>query len=166
MRQSGSPLYWNYSFVELDGDMIYWESWFSCGDASEQADLHLNFQNNNGQDIAKLKLEYVEQQETTSPLNWYLALYYYVSGSGWIKLNSDLSGGYLRNGWYKIRIEKNGENNINYILNKTGVGQIGFATASQLSAEFENLAQLKFESTKNPIVCPMIFWDEHTIGLS
>jgi uncharacterized repeat protein (TIGR01451 family) len=165
MRATGSPLYWNYSFDELDGDMIYWESWFACGDASEQADLHLDFQNNNGQDIAKLKLEYVQQEET-SPLNWYLELYYYVSGSGWIKLNSDLSGGYLRNGWYKIRIEKNGENNINYILNRTGAGQIGFATAPQLSAEFENLAHLKFESTKNPIVCPMIFWDEHTIGLS
>ena len=165
MRQSGSPLYWNYSFDELDGDMISWEAWFACGDASEQSDLYLDFENNNGQDIAKLKLEYIEQ-EVESPLNYYLALYYYVTGTGWIKLNTDLEGGYLRNGWYKIHIEKNGENNINYILNRTGVGQVGFETAPQLTAEFENFAQLKFESTKNPIVCPMIFWDEHTIGLS
>lgn len=165
MRASGSPLYWNYTFDELDGDMIYWESWFACGDASEQADLYLDFENNIGQDIAKLKLEYVEQQ-TDSPLNYYLALYYYVTGTGWVKLNSDLEGGYLRNGWYKIHIEKNGENNIDYILNRTGVGQVGSVTAPRLIAPFENFAQLKFESTKNPIVCPMIFWDENTIGLS
>lgn len=165
MRASGSPLYWNYSFDELDGDMIYWEAWFACGDASEQADLYMDFENNNGQDIAKLKLEYIEQ-EIDSPLNYYLALYYYVTGTGWVRLNSDFEGGYLHNGWYKIRIEKNGGNNINYILNRTGVGQVGYETALQLSAEFENFAQLRFESTKNPIVCPMIFWDEHTIGLS
>ncbi len=165
MRQSGSPLYWNYTLDELDGDMIYWESWFACGDASEQADLYLDFENNNGQDIAKLKLEYIEQ-DIDSPLKYYLALYYYVSGTGWTRLNSDLDGGYLRNGWYKIRIEKNGENNINYILNRTGVGQINSVTASKLTAEFANFDLLKFESTKNPIVCPMIFWDEHIIGLS
>jgi len=165
MRQSGSPLFWNYTFDELDGDMIYWEAWFACGDASEPADLYLDFENNNGQDIAKLKFEYVEQS-VESPLDHYLELSYYVSGSGWEKLSSDFEGGYLRNGWYKIRIEKNGGSNINYILNRTGVGQVESETAPKLSAEFANFETLRFESTYNPIVCPMIFWDEHTIGLN
>ena len=167
IRQSGSPQYWNYTFEELDGDMISWEAWLACGDASEEANLFLDFENNLGQDIAKIKMEYMEEDDEDTPINWYLELSYWDPElNDYKNLSSDFAGGYLRNDWYKLKIEKYGDNHINYSLYRSGVGLVDSDTGQQLTSEFANFEQLKLYSTKNPIVCPMFFWDEHIIGLS
>lgn len=165
MRQSAGKMYWNYTLSELNGDLAWWESYFACGDTCEAADLYLDFKNSNNQNIARLKFEYVQAGDNP-PCDWVLKLSYYDPVNGWTQLLSDHPNGYLRNGWYKIRIEKNGENNINYILNRTGVGLVDMDTAGILTAPFEDFNRVEFYSTKNPTVCPMLFWDEHSVGLT
>lgn len=165
IRSSGGPQYWNYTLSELDSDMKWWEVWFACGNASEASDLYLDFKNNNGQDIAKIKFEYVHTG-TELPMDWVLELYYWSPTNGWVRLNSDYPGGYLLNNWYKLRIEKKDLNYINYSLYRNDKGLVDFKTDGQLSAPFSNFARVIWSSTRNPIVCPMFFWDEHSVGLT
>ena len=165
LRNTGSPQYWNYNLSQLQSDLEYWEAWFSCGDTSEPYDLILNLENSNEQDIAKIKFEYTHDGENP-PIDWVLKLYYCDSTEEWKQLYSDHVGGYLHNDWYKIRIEKNGENYINYSLYRKDIGLVDFKTDDQLSASFSDFTRVKWTSTKNPIVCPMFFWDDHTIGLT
>jgi len=167
LRQSGSPQYWNYSLSELVSEMSWWEVWFTCGDASEDYDLYLDFENSLGENICRVKFEY-SQNGDYYPTDWVLELYYWDPVLGWERLHSDYDGGYLRNSWYNLRIEKNGEEYINYSLNRTGVGNVDFATGQQLSASFTDFTRIEWISTKNPdpIVCPIFFWDDHSIGLN
>lgn len=167
LRNSGGLQYWNYTISELESDITWWEAWFACGDASEEYDLQLDFKNDLGEDIAKIKFEYVHNG-TEPPTDWVLELNYWDPLLGWRGLYSDFAGGYLRNSWYKLRIEKNGENYVDYYLNRTGVGMLDFATSGKIDAAFSNLAVIEWRSNTNPdpIVCPMFFWDDHSIGLS
>jgi len=166
IRAADSPHYWNYTLSELESDIQWWEVWFACGNTSEAADLYLIFKNNDSEEIAKIKFEYI-QDGIQPPTDWSLALSYY--DNGWKRLYSDFfsyySDGYLFNGWYKLRIEKNGENDINYLLNRTGKGLIDAKTGGILEDSFSDIATIEWSSTKNPVVCPVFFWDEHTIGL-
>jgi len=164
IRSSSGPLYWNYTLSELDSDIKWWEVWFTCGNASESADIYLDFKNTNGNDIAKIKFDYVHAG-TNLPMDWVLALYYWSPITGWTRLNSDYSGGYLFNSWYKLKIEKNGLNYVNYSLYRNHKGLVDFKVDEKLSAPFSNFARVRWSSTKNPVVCPMFFWDEHTVGL-
>ena len=163
LRCSGSSLYWNYSLSELESDIKWWEICFRCGNASEESNLYLDFKNDADSDIAKIKFEYVHNG-TESPTDWVLELYYFNPTNGWNRLRSDFSGGYLYNSWYKLRIEKNDFGRMIYSLNRTGIGLVSSETGTQLSA-FSDLKSVKWSSTYNPIVCPMIFWDEHKLGL-
>lgn len=166
IRATDSPQYWKYMLSELESDIEWWEVWFACGNGSEAADLYLTFRNSNDKEITRIKFEYIKDgiQQLT---NWSVALSYY--DNGWKRLYSDFfnyySDGYLFNGWYKLRIEKNGENAITYLLSRTGVGVIDTKTGGTLAAPFSDLATIEWSSTKNPVVCPFFFWDEHTIGL-
>ena len=166
LRKSGSSQYWNYSLSELESDIRYWEVWFKCGDTCEEYDLYLDFKNSLGQDIAKIKFEYI-YNGSNPPTDWFLYLYYLDPDSGWTQLKSDFDGEYLRNSWYKLKLEKNGEDEINYYLNRSGLGQIYYKKARKLSAPFSDLAMVEWSSTNDPdpIVCPMFFWDDHKIGL-
>ena len=165
LRSSLTPQCWYYNLSPFDGDIEWWEIWFACGNASESSDLLLDFKNNNENDIAKIKFEYIH--EGTDPLTDYVAkLYYWNPSSGWSVLASDHQDGYLFNGWYKLRIEKNGTNNINYLLYQAGKGLVGSITAGRLNSPFSNLKNIEWYSTKNPVICPMFFWDEHKIGLT
>jgi len=164
LRSSGSPQYWNYSLSNIESDIIWWESWFKCGNASETSDLYIDFINSIGEDIAKLKFEYVKEG-FNPPTDWILKLFYWDPVSGWTQLNTDFPGGYLFNDWYKIRIEKNGEELINYSLYRDGKGLVDIKTSSVLSSEFSDLINVKFINSMIPVVCPMFFWDDHTIGL-
>ena len=164
LRSSGSPQYWNYTLSELQSDLEWWEIWLACGDTSEAYDLFLDFENSDEEDITKIKFEYVHEGENP-PTDWVLELYYWDPTNGWSQLYSDHVGGYLHNDWYKLRIGKNGDNYINYSLYRSDIGLVDFATSSQLSASFSDFERVKWSSTKNPIVCPMFFWDEHSIGL-
>jgi uncharacterized repeat protein (TIGR01451 family) len=164
IRQSDSPQYWIYSLSNLDNaDMTWWEIWFACGDACEEYDLYINFKNTNNQDIAKLKFQYVNT--SAKPLNFLLTLSYWDPVTGWNRINSDLYNGYLRNNWYKIRIEKNGDLFINYSLSRNRVGIVDFSIGAQLNAPFKNFYRIEWTSTIEPEICPMFFWDEHSIGL-
>lgn len=156
--------YWNYFLSQFNSDIVWWEAWFACGNISEESDLFLDFKNTNNNDIAKVKLEYV-QAGSDHPSDYVVKLYY-KSSSEWIQLNSDFPGGYLYNGWYKIRIEKYGDNYINYSLYQAGKGLVDSQTGSILALSFSNLARVEWSSTKSPVVCPIFFWDEHRIGLT
>ncbi len=164
IRSSGGTQYWNYTLSQLNSDMIWWETWFACGNTSEASDLYLDFKNNVGNNIARIKFEYVKEG-IAQPTDWVLRVYYMDPVSGWSRLDSDLQDGHLYNDWYKIRIEKNG-NNINYYLYRAGVGLVDSETDGQLSAPFSNFARVEWYNTKNPVVCPMFFWDEHRVGLT
>jgi len=156
--------YWNYFLSQFNSDIVWWEAWFACGNISEESDLFLDFKNTDNNDIAKVKLEYV-QAGSDHPSDYVVKLYY-KSSSEWIQLNSDFPGGYLYNGWYKIRIEKYGDNYINYSLYQAGKGLVDSQTASTVGPSFSNLARVEWSSTKSPVVCPIFFWDEHRIGLT
>ena len=166
LRNSNGPQYWNYYLSTLNNaDMIWWEIWFACGDTSENYSFNLDLQNIYNQDIAKIKFEYVNNG--SKPSDWVLELYFWDPVNGWTQLSSSYPGGYLRNNWYKLRIEKNGTNLIDYSLSRTNRGIIDFKTGQKLSASFSNFARVKWESTTipDPKVCPIFFWDEHSIGL-
>ena len=94
-------------------------------------------------------------------------MYYLKPSGGWGILNSNHPGGYFYNGWYKLRLEKNETNNINYTLYQNGVGQVDFSQDGALNAlSLSELTSVAWSSTKNPVVCPMFFWDEHKIGIT
>ena len=166
LRQSDGPQYWNYTLSALNGSMIWWEIWFACGDTSEKYDFYLSLQNGNGQDIVKIKFNYVNNG--TKPMDWVLELYYYDPANGWCRLNSPYYNGYLRNNWYKLRIEKNGTSFIDYTLSMTDLGIVDNERGGQLGVPFSEFEKVKWYSTTNPkpAVCPMLFWDEHKVGLS
>jgi len=166
IRASNGPQYWNYSLSTLNNaEMIWWEIWFACGDTSENYSFNLNLQNTNNQDIAKIKFDYVKNGSI--PSDWVLELYFWDPVNGWTRLSSNYLGGYLRNNWYKLRIEKNGTSFIDYSLSRTNRGVIDFKTGQKLSAPFSNFARVEWVSTTpDPKVCPMFFWDEHSIGLT
>ncbi|UCF11949.1 MAG: DUF11 domain-containing protein [Thermoplasmatales archaeon] len=164
LRAFCSPQYWNYSVSQFNSDIVWWEVWFACGNTSEESDLFLDFKNTNGNDIAKVKFEYV-QAGSDHPSDYIVKLSF-KSSSEWIQLKSDFLGGYLYNGWYKMRIEKYGDDYINYSLYQVGKGLVDTQTGSILGPLFSNLARIEWSSTKSPVVCPILFWDEHRIGLS
>ena len=165
LRSSGSPQYWNYTLSELSSDIQWWEVWFTCGNASEESDLYLDFKNTLGNNIARIKFEYV-QDGTQPPTDWVLTLYYWSPLNGWTRLYTDFQGGYLYNSWYKLKIERNDPTYINYSLYRAGlVDPIDFKQDQQLGPSFSDLATIEWSNTKNPIVCPMFFWDEHVLGL-
>jgi uncharacterized repeat protein (TIGR01451 family) len=165
LRASGGPQHWNYHFSQFGRDIQSWEAWFACGNASEPADLLLTFVNSGASDIARIKFEYVSEG-TDLPTDYVLTLYYWEPFAGWIQLTADHPGGYLYNGWYKLRIAKNGTSLIDYSLYQQGKGLVNLSTGGRLGSPFEGLATLWWRSTLNPVVCPMFFWDEHTIGLT
>jgi len=164
LRASCNPQYWNYSFSLFDSDVIWWESWFVCGNSSEVSDLYLDFKNNDEIDIVRLKLDYIKEG-SDHPSDCVAKLFYRSAGE-WIQLKSDFPEGYLYNGWYKIRINKYGDNYINYSLYQAGNKLLDFKTGNTLGPSFSNLSRIEWISTKNPIVCPILFWDEHKVGLT
>ena len=137
---------------------------FKCGNLSEESDIILNFKNSNEISIAKIKFEYIHRG-FDSLTNWVVVMYYWTTDTGWNKLSSDYEYGYLFNDWYKLRIQRNGLNYVDYTLNRSGVGLVDFKTANKLGAQFQDLEIIEWSSSKNPIVCPMYFWDDHKIGI-
>jgi uncharacterized repeat protein (TIGR01451 family) len=166
LRAINSPQYWNYSLAQFNKNIKWWEIYFTCGNTSEEADLVLNFTTSTGTNLVQLKFDYMHAGSV--PPSDYVCQLSYKSSTNWIQLHSDYSGGYLFNGWYKLRIEPNGASALNYSLSRVGVGQTDLKTDSILnpSYAFSNLVRIEWRSTKNPVVCPMLFWDEHTIGLN
>ena len=165
MRSSGGLQYWDYNLTNFNSEIEWWEIWFTCGNTSEAADLILKFKDANGVDIAKIKFEYM-QEGTDYPSDYVLKLYYSKPSGVWTPLASGYQGGYLYNGWYKLRLEINSTNYINYSLYQNDIGLVDSALDSALGSSFSQLASVEWSSTKTPAVCPMFFWDEHKIGIA
>lgn len=168
IRESSDVQYWSYNLSALESDISWWEIMFACGNTSEEADLYLVFKNNNDQDIAKLKFEYTNDG-TELPTTWVLKLYYWSQiYNNWERLHTNYTGWYLYNGWYKIRIEREG-GNVSYYLYRGTDELLDYKTENlggQLCIPFSNLKRIEWSSTKNPVHCPVFFWDEHKIGLT
>ncbi len=45
LRSTGPPQYWYYSMDDLIAKVDWWETWFTCGNSSEESDLILEFLN-------------------------------------------------------------------------------------------------------------------------
>jgi len=166
LRASSGPQFWNYSLTELSSEITSWEVWFACGNTSEEYVLFLDLENSMGTDIARIKLEYVEEG-TENPTDYVLKIYYLRSSGGWTLLRSNYPGGYFFNGWYKLRLEKNDTNTINYRVYQNGIGAVDYKQDEALnSLSLTDLSKVTWLSTKEPVVCPMFFWDDHKIGIN
>ena len=167
LRQSDGAKYWYYYISTMENaTMEWWEIWFACGDTSENYNLSLDLQNNADQNIARIRFNYVNAG--TRPMDWILEMYYYDPIEGWCTIGSPYYGGYLRNNWYKLRIQKDGSSSIIYTLSMTDIGEVANETGGQLGTSFSDFEKIKFSSNmeQDPTVCPMLFWDEHSIGLT
>jgi uncharacterized repeat protein (TIGR01451 family) len=164
LRSTSTIQYWNYSFSMFNSKITSWEVWFACGNSSEAADLILDFKTSSGNDITKIKFDYVYVSGALQS-SCYQVKMSIKTPSGWVQLDSDYANGYLYNGWYKLRIEKNGDAAMNYSLSRSGGGVTDFVTGQGLGSSFSNLARVEWYSTYNPVVSPIIFWDEHTVSL-
>jgi len=164
LRAVSGIQYWNYSFSTFNKQINTWEVWFTCGNSSEPADLYLNFKTTGGNDIAKIKLEYVFVPSVPLSCSYQVKMSV-KTPTGWVQLSSDYENGHLYNGWYKLRIEKNGNSAMNYSLMRNGVGVTDLITCQGLGSPFSSLARVEWSSTQNPVVSPIVFWDEHTVSL-
>jgi len=164
IRASGGEQYWNYTLSALESDIKWWEVWFACGNASEESEIILAFLNEDSEEIAKLRFTHV-QAGTNPPTDWVVSLSYWNPSSGWSRLYTDYPGGYLYNDWYKLRLEPYQASYVNYTLYRDDKGLVDLKTAESLSAPFSDLASVRFTASLIPVVCPMMFWDDHTIGL-
>jgi uncharacterized repeat protein (TIGR01451 family) len=164
LRAVSGIQYWNYSFSMFNRQINTWEVWFTCGNGSEPADLYLNFTTTGGDDITKIKLEYVFVASTPLSCSYQVKMSV-KTPTGWVQLHSDYENGYLYNGWYKLRIEKNSNSAMNYSLMRNGVGVTDLITCQGLGSPFSSLARVEWCSTQNPVVSPIVFWDEHTVSL-
>jgi len=164
--RSVSPVqYWNYSFSQFNSDPVSWEVWFACGNSSEVADLCLDFKTTSGSPITKIKLDYVYVSNAQLSSDYQVKLLF-DTPTGWIQLHSDHPNGYLYNGWYKLHIEKYGDTAMNYTLSRAGVGVTDAAfNQPVLGSSLSDLARVEWYSTRSSVVCPIVFFDEHTVTL-
>jgi hypothetical protein len=167
LRSGDNQHYWNYSLDWIRSQLPpkSWQINFTCGNNSEPGDLFILLKNSNGAEIARLKFEYVPTGANTPPNNWALLLYFLNNSGEWMPLQSDFEGGYLFNGWYSLKIQDAG-NSLRYFLYRIGYGLTDTEEAGYLNAPISQLSQVEWSTTKNPVVAPMFFWDEHTIGLT
>jgi len=164
LRSVNGIQYWNYTFATFNRQISTWEVWFTCGNSSEPANLYLNFTTANGNDITKIKVDYVYVPGVPFSSSYQVKMSI-KTPTGWVQLHSDYTNGYLYNAWYNLRIEKNGETAMNYSLSRNGVGVTDQITMQGLGSSFSNLAHVEWRSTLNPVVSPIIFWDEHSVSL-
>jgi len=164
IRINNLSQYWNYSFNDLNNTLKSWEIWFRCGNTSEDSDMLLFFRNGYGEEIIKLKFEYI-QTFIDEPIDWVLKLSFQRPNGLWSVLYSDYDTGYLYDSWYKLKIQDYGDSSIIYTLNRTGIGEVCNKMENNLGEPLRELTNIEWISTKNPVVCPIFFWDEHKIGL-
>ena len=165
VRSNMSKMYWNYSLSWLISDLniSYWEVYFACGNSSENADLIISFKDSDENDILKLRFDY-ESTGSDLPDNFAPCLYYMNKDGGWVKISTDYQNGFLYNGWYRLRIEKNGTK-LDYMLYRDGK-MVDKKTDYPISADLPDLSSVEWSSSKSPVVCPIFFFDEHKIGFS
>lgn len=158
IRADGSPLYWNYYLDNLSSDITAWEIWVYIGKTSEYSNVLLDFKNSEENTIAMIRLDYDEIG--TPPLR-YLPRIDCWSGSKWVTLENELD-----NGWYKLRLDRN-EATIDYrlyeLLNQEP--KLLSNETGSLNQPFKDLSKIEWSSSYDAIVCPMFFWNDHTVYL-
>lgn len=174
MRLSGSPQYWYYNMSSLESFFSEWKVDFACGNATEPANTYLTFLNSYDTAFAKINISY-EHQGSKPPLDWVATISYWDPTIGtWVQLYSDSPGGYLYNDWYTLKLTKVDQQHVRYSLYRDGdlvdmreeQSMTSFMDSRPFGSTIANLAKIKWESTYNPVVCPMLFWDDHIVTLS
>ena len=158
IRASSGKIRWYYTLSELEGELDFWEIMFACGNGSEASDLVLDFKDSSSNEIFRIKFEYVHLG-TEKTTDWVLKPYYY-SGN-WIPLIDN----YLYNNWYKLKIIRNGDTNLYYIIENKNGNEIANISSSKLEGDFSGFQQIDWYSNYESVVCPMFFFDEHRLGL-
>jgi uncharacterized repeat protein (TIGR01451 family) len=173
MRLSGSPQYWYYNMSTLESFFNEWKINFACGNATERADTILTFLNSFDDELAKIRILY-KHQGLNPPLDWVATLSYWSpTQNSWVQLYSDTPGGYLYNDWYTLKLTKIDNQHIRYSLYRNGelvdnredTSITSFIESRSVGSTAANLAKIKWESTYNPVVCPLLFWDDHQVSL-
>lgn len=165
IRASNPIQYWTYDLTQLENSLDAWEVMFACENASEAYDLNLTLKDGTGSSIAKIKLQYIKKGQYL-PTDWLLRVYYYNPSLGWVRLGSGYYGDYFYKGWYKIRIEKISETQLNYSVYQGADELVDYETSNKLTGYLQNLAQITFTSTRDALNCPIFIWDEHKLELS
>ncbi len=173
LRLAGSPQYWYYNFSCLESYLKSWEISFFAGNSTEDSTLFLNFSNSDNDPLVRFKFAYLNQG-SKPPVDWLLKLSYWSKNNNrWEQLSTDTSG-YLYNSWYTLKFERNDIDSVTYYLYKSGVLMdtksdkpiTNFALSRPSDSCFSNLACIEWSSNKNAVVCPMLFWDDHQVGLT
>ena len=164
LRSTDTALEWRYNLTVFEKDIAWWEIWFRCGNSSASGDLYLTFKDKDDSLIAQLRFEYITKG--SDPLTPYMPKLHFLSSTNkWWPLSTEYIGGYLYDGWYKVRIEQNGSNNIDYTLSQAGKNIIDYQHSICFSSPLTRLHSIEWSSTQDSAVAPMLFWDEHRIGL-
>jgi uncharacterized repeat protein (TIGR01451 family) len=153
MRADGEELYWTYK--NLNSSIFAWEVWFYCGQSTEDTDLILNFKNDTNS-IAKIRIKY-DGASIDSPVGPSIDIIY-INGEQSTEL-----GSYLSNGFYRLQIIDGGNDTQYYLYSE----EEGFNNMISIDGQsFSGLDKLEWSSSKNAVVCPMLFWDDHIIELN
>jgi hypothetical protein len=164
IRASSPVQYWTYDLQQLENELNAWEAMFACENASEAYDLNLTLKDG-VLTIAKLKFQYFHHGDYL-PTDWLLRIYYYNPSGSWVRLSSGYFGDYFNKGWYKIRIEKVGENQLNYSIYQGADNLVDYEIANKLAGSLSDLEEITFTSTRDALNCPLFIWDEHRLELS
>lgn len=154
--------YWNYDLLGLHAQVSSWEVMFACGNTSEPYRLFMDFKTRHNQTVARLKFDYTKEENS----NYSVKLYYNASGN-WKQIKSDnpADNGFLYNDWYTLNITLESTGMITYQLHQKN--QL-FATKTDTaysSTPFSQLSKIEWYTEDDPIVCPMLFFDEHILYL-
>ena len=155
IRNDGGKLYWYYK--NLPSEISAWSTWFYSGKASEKTDLELNFKREDDSSLLKIRIEYksygIDQVTYTPEIQcWDENL------NNWVILASDLT-----DGWFKIMIiQKDDAKSECYLISE----QSQEFTPLLLDQPFNGLSHIEWTSSRNAVVCPMFFWDDHLIEVS
>jgi uncharacterized repeat protein (TIGR01451 family) len=164
LRASAGLQYWNYSLGDLNSELLSWSSWFACGNSSDPANLLLQFKTASGGTITQVKFEYVYVPGAVMSSSYQVKLSV-MSAAGWTQLTTQFANGYLYNGWYNLKVEKSGETNLKYTLTLADGSIACQETLGRVGSPLSDLTRVVFSSSLEPVVCPLVFWDEHTLSL-
>ena len=173
LRANGGNQYWYYHIPEIEGVLSSWKISFRCANATEESTIGMDFYNSDPDLFAKLKFEYIKEG-SRPPCDYVIKLYYWSpTYSSWKQLfNGDQY--YLFDNWYTLKIEIIDEFYLRYSLFRKGVGLVDVhedMSMDPLLTEYipgstaSNLNYIEWYNTCNPMVCPMIIWDDHIIKL-
>jgi uncharacterized repeat protein (TIGR01451 family) len=157
--------YWNYDFLGIHAQVSSWEVMFACGNTTEPYRLFMDFKTRHNQTVARLKFDY--QSDIIDGIIDYFATISYMNNQGvWIQIknNSD-DNGFLYNDWYTLNITLEHTGMITYQLHRK---DHLFATKTDIaysSTPFSKLSKIEWYTEDDPIVCPMLFFDEHILYL-